>query len=334
MDILTQGVVGAALPLATRKKKQAAAAAALGFLAGLAPDVDALIRSSEDPLMFLEFHRHFTHSLFFIPVGSAVVAGVLYGLGRRWLGLSIWKCWFFCALGFGTHGLLDAATSFGTSLLWPLSDVRFSLSIISIFDPLFTLPLIALVGAGVLKQNGRYGRAALIWSALYLSAAGYQHLQAHRMAKTLAESRGHEDVRLVVKPTFGNIFLWRSIYAVDGRFYVDGVLPWPRRRLFEGTSIATLKPSRDFPWLQPGSRQARDISRFARLSDGFVAKALDGSPLVIDVRYSFLPTETTPLWFIRLTPNGPPGTRVVYSADRSAASEKLPKLLRMITTMP
>ena len=173
-----------------------------------------------------------------------------------------------------------------------------SLSIISIFDPLFTLPLIALVAAGVLKRDGRYGRAALIWSALYLSAAGYQHLQAYRMATTLAESRGHEDVRLVVKPTFGNIFLWRSIYAVDGRFYVDGVLPWPRRRFFEGTSIATLKLTRDFPWLQPGSRQARDITRFARLSDGFVAKALDGSPLVIDVRYSFLPTETAPLWFI------------------------------------
>ena len=74
--------------------------------------------------------------------------------------------------------------------------------------------------------------------------------------------------------------------------------------------------------------------RFARLSDGFVAKALDGSPLVIDVRYSFLPTETTPLWFIRLTPNGPPGTRVVYATDRSAAREKLPKLLHIITAMP
>ena len=58
MDILTQGVIGAALPLATRHKKQAATAAALGFLAGLAPDLDALIRSSEDSLMFLEFHRH------------------------------------------------------------------------------------------------------------------------------------------------------------------------------------------------------------------------------------------------------------------------------------
>ena len=74
--------------------------------------------------------------------------------------------------------------------------------------------------------------------------------------------------------------------------------------------------------------------RFARLSNGFVAKAMDGSPLVIDVRYSFLPTETKPLWFIRLTPNGPPGTRVVFATDRSGTGEKLPKLIRMITAMP
>ena len=334
MDILTQGVIGAALPLATRHKKQAAAAAALGFLAGLAPDFDALIRSSQDPLMFLEFHRHFTHSLFFIPVGSAAVAGVLYGLGRRWLRFSIWKCWFFCALGFGTHGLLDAATSFGTSLLWPLSDSRFSLSIISIFHPLFTLPLIALVGAGVLKRDGRYGRGALLWAALYLSAAGYQHLQARGMAETLAESRGHGDVRLVVKPTFGNILLWRSVYAFGGRFYVDAVRPWPYRQLLEGTSIATLAPARDFLWLQPDSRQARDIMRFARLSEGYVAKAPDGSARVFDVRYSFLPTETTPLWFIRLSPYGPPGTRAVYATDRTGARDKLATLFEMITSTP
>jgi len=284
--------------------------------------------------MFLEFHRHFTHSLFFIPVGSAAVAGVAYGVGRRWLSLSIWKIWLFCALGFGTHGLLDAATSFGTSLLWPVSETRFSLSIVSIIDPVLTLPLLALVGAGMLKRDGRYGRAAMIWAVFYLSAAGYQQLQARGMAEALAKSRGHEDVRLVVKPTFGNILLWKSVYAFDGRFYVDAVRPWPHPRLFEGTSLAILNPTRDFPWLQPGARQARDVARFARLSKGYVAKASDGSPRVIDVRYSFLPTETAPLWFIRLSPDGPPSAPAVYDTDRTDAREKLPTLLRMITAAP
>ena len=39
----------------------------IGFLSGLAPDLDIFIRSESDPLLFLEFHRQFTHSLIFIP---------------------------------------------------------------------------------------------------------------------------------------------------------------------------------------------------------------------------------------------------------------------------
>jgi len=45
-------------------------ACVIGALAGMAPDLDILIRSSSDPLLKLEFHRHFSHSLFFIPVGT------------------------------------------------------------------------------------------------------------------------------------------------------------------------------------------------------------------------------------------------------------------------
>ena len=103
MDILTQGLIGAALPLGTQQKNQTRIAAGIGFLAGLAPDLDALIHSSKDTLMFLEYHRHFTHSLFFIPFGSGILSIVIYNLFCRWLTISIWKVWFFCALGFGTH---------------------------------------------------------------------------------------------------------------------------------------------------------------------------------------------------------------------------------------
>jgi len=35
----------------------------LGFLSGMAPDLDILIRSSTDPLLSLEYHRQFTHFL-------------------------------------------------------------------------------------------------------------------------------------------------------------------------------------------------------------------------------------------------------------------------------
>ena len=73
MDPVTQGTVGAIFAQAVAHKRTAVWAAVCGLLGGLAPDLDVLIRSENDPLLFLEYHRQFTHSLIFIPVGGSLV---------------------------------------------------------------------------------------------------------------------------------------------------------------------------------------------------------------------------------------------------------------------
>ena len=73
MDPITQGTVGAAFAQSTARKNNILRIALIGFLAGLAPDLDVLIQSSDDPIIFLEYHRQFSHSLFFIPFGSLLV---------------------------------------------------------------------------------------------------------------------------------------------------------------------------------------------------------------------------------------------------------------------
>ena len=73
MDPLSQGTVGAAFAQSTGTKNNLFKIAVIGFLAGMAPDLDVLIQSSNDPILFLEYHRQFTHSLFFIPIGSLIV---------------------------------------------------------------------------------------------------------------------------------------------------------------------------------------------------------------------------------------------------------------------
>ncbi len=40
------------------------------------PDMDVLIRSASDPLLAIEYHRHFTHALAFIPVGGLIAAAM------------------------------------------------------------------------------------------------------------------------------------------------------------------------------------------------------------------------------------------------------------------
>ena len=83
MDPLTQGVVGVVAAQQPVKRTHILIASMLGLLAGMTPDLDVLIRSDADPLLALEYHRQFTHSLFFIPIGSLICACVFYWLMRK-----------------------------------------------------------------------------------------------------------------------------------------------------------------------------------------------------------------------------------------------------------
>ena len=164
MDPISQGTLGASAAQSSTKTAQVAAGT-LGFLAGLCADLDVLIRSSSDPLLFLEYHRQFTHSLLFIPIGGLICGVVLYGLLRPWLakkqGISLKQSILFCTLGYATHALLDSCTSYGTQLLWPFSDQRFAWNNISIVDPLFTLPMLALVITSAIRKRPAYAELQL-----------------------------------------------------------------------------------------------------------------------------------------------------------------------------
>ena len=74
MDPITQGALGAAVAQAALFNQDKKRAYIAGGLAGMAADLDILIRSSQDPLLSLIYHRNFTHSLFFIPFGALLVA--------------------------------------------------------------------------------------------------------------------------------------------------------------------------------------------------------------------------------------------------------------------
>lgn len=331
MDPLTQGALGAALPQATRHKTQVGIAGALGFVAGMAADLDVLIRSEADPLLFLDYHRQFTHSLVFIPVGGLICALALHWLvGRRWRP-TFARTFLFCTLGYATHALLDTATSYGTMLFWPFSDARFSWSIVSIVDPLFTLPVVVLTVMAGLRRKPVLARLALAWAGLYLTAGALQHQAARTMAGEIAAARGHAPLRLEVKPSFANILVWKTIYETPERFHVDAVRPGVRPRVFAGVSVPKLDPARDLPWLDPASQQARDIERFRWFSDGFVAKDPDHPNRVIDIRYSFLPNDVNALWSIELAPEAPPTAHVRYRTHRDRAGESLGRLWRMVS---
>ena len=83
-----------------------------------------------------------------------------------------------CILGYGTHGLLDACTSYGTHLYWPFALDRISWNLVSIIDPLLSLPLLMLTVLGVCRSRIWFPRAAVIFCVCYLLFAFGQHRQA------------------------------------------------------------------------------------------------------------------------------------------------------------
>ena len=88
MDILTQSVLGAALAQTVAKRTHVRIATTIGLIAGVIADADIFISSESDPLLSLEFHRHFTHSVFFIPVGAGLAFLLLWPFLRNKLSAS------------------------------------------------------------------------------------------------------------------------------------------------------------------------------------------------------------------------------------------------------
>ena len=293
MDPLTQGTVGAAFSQSSADKKNILKISVIGFLAGLAPDLDVLIQSSTDPILFLEYHRQFSHSLFFIPFGSLIVAAIIFPLFKK--SMNFKTIYIASFLGYATHGLLDACTSYGTLLFWPFSNERVTWNNISIVDPIFTIPVLILIGAAIKTKKKTYSFFSIGWIIFYLSLGFIQYERAFSSANDLAESRGHIPERLTLKPSFGNLILWKSIYEHEKTFYVDAIRTVQTSTVCLGESIKIFDYEEHLPGLDRESQQASDIERFRSFSQDYIGFD-EAKNLVTDVRYSLLPNQIEPMW--------------------------------------
>jgi inner membrane protein len=244
--------------------------------------------------------------------------------------LSFRQSWLFCSLGYATHAVLDACTTYGTMLFWPFSDARIAWNTISIIDPLFTLPLLAGVIVAARSKRPLYARIGLLWACAYMGMGLWQRNDATEMGQALAAARGHTPVRLEAKPSFANILVWKIVYETDQRYYVDAVRTGLAPRVFAGGSIEKLDIPRDMPWLDRNSQQARDIERFRWFSNGYIARDPHNPNRVIDIRYSLVPNQLAPLWSIELRPSAPADEHVTYQAHRDAGENRLALMWRML----
>lgn len=305
MDPLTHALLGASAARVALARPLAHAAWLPGAAGALLPDADALIRSSADPLLYAEFHRHFTHALAFIPIGGATAALPFLLLpaararGLVYLGAA--------TVGYATHGLLDACTTYGTVLLWPFSDARLAWNVISIVDPIFTFVLLCGVTLGVWRRSARAAAAALLVCTVYLATGAVQRDRALDAQRAIAAARGAGYDRGEVFPGFANLLLWRSLYQAGDTLHMDRIrVPITAGRDGTTWSPGTMMPLMREQALPPADRAdarvRRDFHRFRWFTSGWMAPSAQEPSLIGDARYSTASDRFDPVWGIRFVP--------------------------------
>lgn len=300
MDPCSQAVLGASLSSSFAEKKNIKFASFFGAVGGLFPDSDIFIRSAVDPLLSVEYHRNFTHSLFFAPVGGLLVTIFLYFFFKEKISLS--KIFIFSFLGVLTHGFLDSCTSYGTSLLWPFSDTRISWNIISIIDPIFTSVLIISIISALIYKSKYVARIGLFMAMLYLVFGVFQYKQVENFIFKIAEQRNHNVEKILLNPTIGNNILWRTLYKSNGKYYIGAVhMPaFSDSNFKNGEVIDVIDENTIFPELGIDSVQRIDIKRFSHFSQGFIYLHPKYNNVIADLRYGTLPYDSNSLWGIEI----------------------------------
>lgn len=221
MDSLTQACLGAAVGGAVLGRRLGRTSVLIGAGLGTLPDLDAFIDYG-DAVADYTYHRGFSHSLLVLTALATLLAAVTARFAPvRAIPLRHW--WLFYAGCLLTHPLLDAFTTYGTQLFWPLATPPVSWATIFIIDPLYTLPLLATVSLVLVRG---YRPRVLHWglalsSAYLLFSLGAKLVVDARIEPLLAE-RGLERAPRLVQPTPFNTLLWR-ITVSDGDAYYEAL---------------------------------------------------------------------------------------------------------------
>ncbi|MCB9426929.1 MAG: metal-dependent hydrolase [Flavobacteriales bacterium] len=221
MDSLTQIVLGAAVGETVLGRKVGNKAMLYGAIGGTIPDLDVLSSHFTDTVTALEMHRGFTHSIVFSVV-FAPLFGYLVSKYEKYKDSKGWSWLFFWA--FITHPLLDAHTTWGTQLFWPL-DLRLAYKNIFVIDPLYTLPfltflILAMRQKRTSSKRRRLNNLGLIVSSGYMILTIlFKGIVYHQFKDALTEQNiSHKDIQ--TKPTPLNSILWAANVETEDSFLI------------------------------------------------------------------------------------------------------------------
>lgn len=150
-----------------------------------------------------------------------------------WYGLFFWT---IC-----THPLLDCCTTYGTQLFQPFSDYRVGLNIISVADPIYTLPFLwCLISASILQRTSKrrriYNWIGIGISSAYLIFTMWNKYTVNQVMEKTLKDEGISYIRYTTSPSILNNVLWSGTVETDSTYY------WGQYSLFDSEAHFKLRP--------------------------------------------------------------------------------------------
>lgn len=301
MDSLTQIVLGASVGEAVLGKKVGNKAMLYGAIAGTIPDLDIIARYFVDTVTATEWHRGFSHSIFFALLSAPILGWLISKIERKsratfndWTRLMFW--------GFFTHPILDAFTTWGTQLFWPF-DTRLAFQCIFVIDPLYTLPFLVLVIMAMRQKRTspkrkNYNQLGIFASSSYLLLALVLKGAAHRKFMDGLTDQGIAYGAIDTRPTPFNTILWTANVDVGDAYLIGNY------SFFDSSEIHFTKYPKNRQLL--GQLETNDkIERLAKIAEGwYTISEADGTLFFNDLRFGLVsldPDETRFTFSYRLT---------------------------------
>ncbi|MFK7813441.1 MAG: metal-dependent hydrolase [Maribacter sp.] len=254
MDSLTQIVLGAAVGEAVLGKKVGNKAMLYGAIAGTIPDLDVLTRFFVDTVTATEWHRGFSHSIFFSVLFAPVFGWLIWKMNSK--SKATFKDWSWLMFwGMFTHPILDAFTTWGTQLFWPIK-FRLAFQNIFVIDPLYTLPfLLFLILAMFQKRTSpnrrKYNRWGLFLSSTYLLISLLLKGMAYKKFADRLTDQGVVYEEMDIRPAPFSTILWtanidtKDAYLIGNYSFFDSqpitFLSYPKKHELLGSLVTNDK---------------------------------------------------------------------------------------------
>lgn len=302
MDPVSQGALGAAcaqICLYPSDKKNVWIA---GMIAGMAPDLDILLQSPNDPMFYLLYHRQLTHSVLFIPAGGLLVFLALQLFSRFRAKRKI--ILMACLIGYASHGLLDAFTIYGTVLWWPFSYDRIAFDVLSIIDPFITFPLVLGVIWTQVFDTRKGVVVGLLLASMTLFVNIIQHQRADHVIQRYQQKNNIQLNKIRILPNFASSTSWRALGFDQNKLYLFqlNVSLLSKANIL---SVVTFKAFRDnqIPSsLKHAGQQYRDYQIFKWFSDDYLVATSHDPLILVDGRY-INGNPLRALWGIKFQPD-------------------------------